>query len=288
MTTVKIIHNAGLFSCFSKRLEGVVWFFNTNKNLPDQLDSSQQFSFYKSNPSDDISPLYFKENKMNIEYKRTVRFHNDEQFLAYKKLDFNGLQPFVEKYFSPSEHVEEVVSMYEKKYAIDYGNTCGVFYRGNDKFTETSVASHEIFISKAREVKKQNPTVTFLVQTDEAEFLEAFLDEFPGSVSFEEMTPMSKKNSFIAVELPLTERVEHGIHFFGAIILLSKCNSLITHSGNGSLWCVLYRGNAENIHQCLNNSWNTDGNDVYSVWYTYKRYIKSMFKKHSYWSIIKS
>lgn len=286
MNILKITHNAGFFSCFSKRLEGTVWYFNKYKCLPDSVDSTEQFSLFKSNPSDNLIPLYFKENNRTIKYTRKVYFHNDDQFSDYKKLDFEGLLPFIDKYFTPSDVVMDVVALYEKKYAIDYKNTCAVFYRGNDKFTETNVASYESFISKARVFKKEHPNIKFLVQTDETEFLEAFLREFPGSTTFQETPSMSKIKSTIHDQLPVEDRTEHGKTFFAAILALSKCNSIITHSGNGSLWCVLYRGNCENVYQDFNNSWNY-GFSLYSMWYAYKRYIKSLFKKHSYWSVLK-
>jgi hypothetical protein len=288
MKLLKIKHNAGFFSCCSKRLEGIVWFFNKNKCLPDKVDSKEQFSFYKSTPSDDVTSLYFKKNNIDITYKHDVDFNNDMQFLDYKGLDFNGLKPFIEKYFSPSENVEDIISIYEKKYAIDYNNTCVVYYRGNDKRIETNIATYETFILKAREVKKQNPTIKFLVQSDETEFLEAFLMEFPESIFFEEIPSMNKKESFTVVKLPLIERVEHGANFFGAVIVLSKCKYIITHSGNCGLWCVIYRGNYENVYQWLNDSWNNSNVSIFTIWQKNKKYIKSLFKKRSGWEVIKT
>lgn len=288
MNVLKITHNAGFFSCCSKRLEGIVWFFNKNKFLPDQVDSREQFSSYKSDPLYDLIPLYFKENDIKIEYKHSIDFYNDMQFLDYKGLDFDGLKPFVEKYFTPSEHVKGIVSFYEKKYSIDYSNTCAVFYRGNDKFTETSIATYESFISKAREVKKQNHGIKFLVQPDETEFLGTFLKEFTDSIFFEETPHMNKKNSCMFLELPRDERAEYGAKFFSAVIVLSKCKYIITHSGNGGLWCLLYRGNCKNIYQWLNNSWDHNSMSIATIWQKNKRYIKSIFKKHSDWLTIKS
>ena len=56
-------------------------------------------------------------------------------------------------------------------------------------------------------------------------------------------------------ETPQAERAEYGAKFFAAVFCLSKCKHLITHSGNGSFWAVLYRGNTENVYQILNNKW---------------------------------
>jgi hypothetical protein len=203
------------------------------------------------------------------------------QFLDYKGLDFTGLTPLIEKYFSPSEHVASIVSLYEKKYYIDYENTCGVFYRGNDKSTETSIATYESFISQARPIKEQNPDILFLVQTDETEFLEAFEKEFPGTITIEEIPHMHKKSSTIHDELPRQERAEFGANFFAALLIQSKCKYLVTHSGNCGLWAVLYRGGCDNMYQWLNNSWQRSNVERFLIWLKieYKKNVKRIIKR---------
>jgi len=286
MKILKITHNSGFFSCYSKRLEGIIWFFNKNKCLPDQVDSKEQFSLYKENSLDDLTSLYFQDNNINIEYKNTASFYNYIQFFDYKKIDFKTLNPFIEKYFLPSNHVLDFVSFYETKYHINYDNTCAVFYRGNDKSTETNIASYEIFISKAREIKKQNSNTKFLLQSDETEFLEEFLKEFPDSIFIEEVPHMNKKNSSISHELPRIERAEFGVKFLAAVLVVSKCKYLITHSGNCGLWALLYRGNCDNVYQWLNNSWDYNKMSIFNIWQENKKYVKNIFKKHKDWWVV--
>jgi hypothetical protein len=286
MNILKITHDAGFFSSCSKRLEGIIWFFNKNKSLPDLVDSSSQFSLLKLNDSDDLSSLYFKESNINLSYKHIVDFYNDMQFLDYKDINFGDLKIFIEKYFSPSDYVRNVISSYDQKYHINYEETCAVFYRGNDKFTETSIAAYESFILKAKEVKKENPNIKFLVQTDEEEFLQEFLKEFPESVFFEETPRINRKNSSVFSELPPAKRAENGVNFLAAVIVLSKCKYIVTHSGNCGLWCLLYRGNSENVYQWLNNSWNYKKTLSY-FWQKNKRHVKGIFNKNLGWVVIK-
>ncbi len=288
MNTLKITHDAGFFSCCSKRLEGIVWFFNKYKHLPDRVDSSEQFSFYRSGTIGDAASLYFTESGNSIQYVDPIVFYNDMQFLPYQRIDFTALQPFVQKYFSPTGQVQQAVLQYEQKYHIDYDNTCVVFYRGNDKGTETPIASYEIFITKAQEIKKEHPTVNFLIQTDEMEFVEAFLREFPGSIWFEEVPPISKQNSFIAAELASADQVAHGTYFLASILALSKCKYLIIHSGNGSLWCLLYRGNMTNVFQWLDGTWNSTAIGLSGLWQINKRHIKRFLRKPLGWHVIQS
>ncbi|HEY0979832.1 MAG TPA: hypothetical protein VGE18_00255 [Candidatus Paceibacterota bacterium] len=288
MTTLKITHNAGILSCYSKRLEGIVWFFNAYKYLPDRVDSSEQFSLYKSNPSEDITSLYIKEIPKEHRNIRPVVFYNDMQFLDYRGIDFARLDPFIALYFTPSDHVASIVSLYEKKYAIEYKNTCAVFYRGNDKSTETTIASYESFISQARKIKEQFSDVLFLVQTDETEFLELFEKEFPGAVHFEEVPHIRKQQSTVHDELPLEERAEFGARFLAATLVLSKCEHLITHSGNCGLWAVLYRGNSNGVYQWLNGSWGRSWIERLYLWIKiqYKKTLRKIIKGNIGWKVV--
>ena len=44
---IKITHNSGFFSCCSVKLTKIIEFINSNKRLPDNVDSSEQFKLYK-------------------------------------------------------------------------------------------------------------------------------------------------------------------------------------------------------------------------------------------------
>jgi hypothetical protein len=259
-TVLKIIHNAGYFSCCSIGLMDIMMYFNRHQRLPEIVDRKEQFGFYKTFALDDLIPFYFREVHTKIRYKEPAQITSeldDFQFTDYKKIDFNSIRPFIYKFFTPSEHVKAIISHYEWKYQLDYGNTCAVFYRGNDKYRETEIAGYEQFIGKAHEILSANPDIKFLVQPDETEFLQAFITEFGVNrvICFEETPHMPKKDSCMFFELPQTERAEYGAKYNAAVICLSMCQHLITHSGNGGFWSVVYRGNGNNVHQVLNNVW---------------------------------
>jgi hypothetical protein len=177
------------------------------------------------------------------------------QFVDYRDVNPSKLAPFIEKYFSPSGQVVSIAAGYEQKYRFDYSNTCAVFYRGNDKSLETAIGGYDSFIIRAKELQSNNPNITFLVQTDEAEFLASFLHAFPTAIYIDELPRINKQNSVMQDVLPIQERAEFGAKFIAATLVISKCNHLITHSGNGGLWAVLYRGTTKNVYQWLNNSW---------------------------------
>lgn len=257
-------HNAGFFSCCSIRLHDIIDYFNRNKELPERVDSSAQFAHYKSNPKQDLTELYFRtdfeaNNELLITYNEPVNITNtglEPQFSPYKQLNLSAVLPFVERYFTESCHVGyDVVNLFIRKYKIDIENTCAVFYRGNDKVTETSIATYDEFINKAKEVQKANPGIRFLVQPDETNFLHAFLKEFPDAIYFEETPHIQKKDSCVFYEVPVKERAEYAAKFLAAVKVIAQCKHLITHSGNGAIWSIFFRGNAENVHQYLIDRW---------------------------------
>lgn len=260
MKTLVTKHNAGFFSCCTYRLTDIVEYINTNKELPEYIDSSAQFSFYKSNQKEDLIPLYFSQDSnviIDTDYPLVLSTTTNElQFSDYSLINFSCTTPLVNKFFKPSKVVADWVKYFTDVYCLDYNNLCAVFYRGNDKSRETPIASYSVFIEKAQYLLNNNPNLQFLVQPDETEFLETFLDKFPNNtIWFEETPHMPRKDSCIFYELPQKERPLYGAKFFAAVLCLSKCKHLITHSGNGGNWALFYRGHSNNVYQWLINKW---------------------------------
>jgi len=270
-TKLVVIHNAGFFSNSSIALQDIMIYYKNHGRLPDIVDRSIQYAFYKSDTVSDLVPFYFDEKSFEIgelpytendDYQIamnpvaiTFQENIDPQYSDYKQLDFNSMKPFIKKYFTPSEGVNSWELYLTEGNNIDFENTCAVFYRGNDKNRETQCANYYDFISQATKIEKKNPGIRFLVMPDEAEFMNTFKDNFPNSFTFHELPAMKKKDSANFLELPMSERAEYGKKFFAAVLIMAKCKYLVTHSGNGGLWSVIYRGNAENVYQFLNGKW---------------------------------
>lgn len=251
-----INHNAGFFSNCSVRLTKIVEFFNSYKRLPYSIDCKKQFHNYKVNPEDineDLNPLYFDQNSnQTIEYINDVDFFWEHQFKLYNELEFSNLNKFVTKYFSPSNFINDLISQTERKYNIDYSKTIGVCYRGNDKSTETNIASYDNFFEECKLIQQKYNIARFLVQTDELEFRLQFMELFPNSF-FIESIPLIKKNKHCVMHNLIDQKSKplFGALILHAMLILSKCEYVITHSGNCGMWIALYRKNANNISQYL-------------------------------------
>ena len=253
-----IHHNAGFFSCCSIRLVHIIDFFNKHKRLPVSVDSSQQFSFYKVNPYDtdsDLSQVFFENNtNFNFSFEKEIKYHHNWQFEDFNSLDPLPIRPFLKKYFTPAKYILQIAKNFQQEYQINFEKTIVVFYRGTDKVSETGLASYDDFLTKSKEILNKNPNFNFFLQTDEKEFLEVFYKEFPNTFHIKKI-PQGNQNEQTCVDRIVqgSDKFDLGSNFYATILLMSKCHSIITHSGNGSSWVHLYRGNSNNIYQFLNN-----------------------------------
>jgi hypothetical protein len=256
---LKTTHNAGFFSCCSVRLNEITNYFNHNRKLPEIVDSSEQFNWYKDT-NNDITFQYFDhydDNDINITYKSDINYNHLYQFQNYKLLDLTNICPFVEKYFSPSKYIVKLINNIETKYNIkDYNNICVLFHRGNDKITETSLCTYDSILNKANEILKTNPNIQFLIQSDETEFIERMLEEFPSnSFSFnDEIRHINKTNSTVDKIFRNSNNM-YSKYYLAITIIMSRCKYIVCGSGNCSIWIAFYRGNANNMYQFLNDKW---------------------------------
>lgn len=331
----QFILHCGFFACCALKLTDIVYFINCNEKMPDLVDSSQHFNWYKNeNETKDITYEYFEhyDNRDNIitipsgdanrasyftdplpeihkkiiivdndvitEYdefvtikinttnKPTIKiyygvifnnaidvtnicmkmtncysnyypnyFHMD-QFTDYSKVDYEHITPLISKYFHPAKNIKDIINNIEKKYNLTYENICVLFYRGNDKITETELCGYDEYLKYANQIIIKNPNISFLIQSDETEFIEFMTTKFPNNSFYfkDEIRHIKKCNSTVDIEMH-SEIKEFSKKYLAITIIMSKCKYIICGSGNCSIWIMLYRGNAENVIQNLNGSW---------------------------------
>ena len=260
--TVVVNHGGGgFFSCCSVILHEIIRYFNDEKKLPKNIDSTGCFGYYKNanNSNKDITLEYFEKYSAddNIKYTHTIDYNQGHQSVDYKKIQYKDICPFVRKYFSPSDKVKALMNEIEKKYIkTDYSNICTVFYRGNDKASETQIAPYEDFIEKANIVLKDNPSVQFLIQSDETEFIETFSGKFPSNSFYfkDEIRHMTKRGGTVN-HVQRNNKQVYSKKYLAITILMGKAKHVICGSTNGAIWIMLYRENADNVVQFLNGNW---------------------------------
>jgi len=251
MSILEITHNAGFFSCCTARLFQIIEYFNLNKSIPQIVDCKKQFKNYKTGLyiDTDITYEYFKHPDEvclpNISWNGPVELSNivlqDKhklQITNYKDILLANISYFIEKYFTLSDNVRDLVDYILKKYSISCHETCGVYYRGTDIFEETNTGPWDEYILRAKEIKEKNENIRFMVQSDEPGFVDRFILTFPDSIFVREV---SNEDKFI-----------HSLYFLATMYIISKTKYIICSSSNVSLWFIFFRNNTENIIQYLN------------------------------------
>lgn len=280
-----ISHEAGFFSCCTIKLQKIIEFYNCNKFLPESIISKELFNDYKpeNQINEDITNKFFlncdsvpypllPKEKILITYACPVKF--ELQFSDYRLLNYDHMKTLIDKYFSFSKEIHNCINNLKKKYNIDIEHTCAVFYRGNDKCTETVQPSYNEVILKTEETIKKNPNIKkIIVQTDEREFSEAFRERFPNSIVFTEIPDMPKSKTSLQYVIPRNNRLIAQQYYIAALEIISKCKHVIHTSGNGEMWMAMFRGNGEGLIQYLQPrqfyNWNNALNPSYDPNKTY-------------------
>jgi hypothetical protein len=246
-------HDGGFFSCCSVRLHFLIEFFNNHKELPYSYVTKKYFLCNKDNEDDDLTFNYFKhynEIPKQITYEREIDFKEWYQYKNYTKIDMEGLLPFIEKYFTPSDIIINIQKEMEKKYDLDYDNICVLFFRGNDKATEIKLPPSDAYIDLAKELLEKDPNIKFLIQSDETNFINEMKEEFPNNIIFyDEIRHMYKKCATVNNISNKQQNYVYSLYYYAITLIMSKCKYVICNSGNCALWIAFYRQNADNIFQ---------------------------------------
>jgi hypothetical protein len=172
---------------------------------------------------------------------------------VYQKINIESYQPFISKYFSPSELVLSRKADLMRKYGLDLGSTVAINIRGTDKYTEIESPSISTYIALTVEALSRNSGAKILLVTDQQQYLEVFQQRFGTSlISFDEL-PTTYGDVVIHKQLRRTEREAFGLNFLSTVLIMSEANEVITHTGNGALWTSLLRGGTFGLTQLRGN-----------------------------------
>ena len=186
-------HEGGFYSCCSLRLHYLIEYYNFFKKIPVIYDCKGFYTMYKKDDRlhDEITFDYFKHyndvNDIKIEYKGTIDYKEHYQYKKFHKLEYEKLKPFIHKFFCPNDEILKIRKTFEDKYKINYDDICVLFYRGNDKATETPLPSFDEYLEEAKKIlkkEKNNPNFKFLIHSDETNFINEMNENFPNHIIF--------------------------------------------------------------------------------------------------------
>ncbi len=236
--SLEIEHHFGFFSCSSMILHKIIEYYNNTKKLPDNLITKNCYTTYKNIYNTDITYFYFKHYNGisdNIIYNQDIDFKHWYEYKNYTSLDFEGIIPFIKKYFTPTDNILNIIKNIENKYNLDYDNICVLFFKGKNKYNNVELPSHDEYIKYAKHVLSINPDIKFLIKSDETNFILEMAKEFTNNIIFDNDI---QENNF-----------EYSLKYLAITIIMSKCKYIICNSCNRSMWIFFYRGNTENVIQ---------------------------------------
>jgi hypothetical protein len=255
---LKTLHkNAGFFSCCSVLLHLIVKFYNLNRRLPNIVDTSESFNWYKPEGKEhqDIFLDFFSHNRdIRIPFVNPILFEQSYQFRSFHEIHLQTLVPFIQKYFYPSPRIQTIIKKIKIKYQSFLQNieknVCVLFFRGNDKKTECLLPMYSLYVEQAKQLLKLNPSLIFLIQSDETEFIETMLQVFPTNSFYfkDETRNINHSNTSVdIIDMAKNTNYYFSQYFLSITIIMSQAKYVVCNLGNCSLWIALFRGHSQNI-----------------------------------------
>jgi hypothetical protein len=249
--TYFLTYNAGLLSCSTVTLSDITASGRTVRKIKSNLGMSLYKKWLLRNNWRSYFQTPIKANSSQLASAESESYSKDIHDWwgkDYAALPLKAVQETVSLYFCLSPKVVKFSDGFVEKYGINLEETIGVHYRGTDKQTEIETPSLTEFISHTRQFMQEMANPKILLLTDEPDVVVGFEAAFPKAViTINELaTPGGSLGAHI---LDSKEPEVQGQIFLAILSLVSKCKKVVTHTGNGALWELLFRGSTEGLKQ---------------------------------------
>jgi hypothetical protein len=247
-------HVAGIWSMFGHATyASFIELINRN---PFILDGGWEVVFsdenirtqFKDLPEQNIFEILFK--KINLKeiakYKNNIPTSRWLHHVLYKNSLISSHNPFFNNCFIPSDKQNKLYNTFIDKYKIDLNKTISVCYRGTDKYKEAVLASPEEYLKITKEILSNNKDFKVLIQTDQKQARDLFVNELKDKCIFFEEVPVTETKCVIHALNIHTSRLAFSENLNTAIRIVAKCKYLVNHTGNLGCAIMMYRGHSLN------------------------------------------
>lgn len=248
--TYFVTNNAGLLSCASTTLSDLCEY-----DLPvSKINSRFGMSLYKRSLFENNWSSFFEQPERPEDKKPNPTFApfslpvHEWWSARYASLPVISMKPALARFFRPAVVIQELSHRLVADCDIDFGQTIGVHYRGTDKFKEAKIPPVQAFIKKTSMALENMPSAKVFLLTDEQNALSLFTRDFKERLVFNQSL-RAPEGELGAHNVDSRDGQRQGQIFLANLLLISKCQTLITHTGNGALWEVLYRGSLDGVIQ---------------------------------------
>jgi hypothetical protein len=249
--TYFLTYNAGLLSCSTVTLSDITASGRTVRKIKSNFGMSLYKKWLLRNNWKSFfeSPLETHSSQLaSAESETYPKDIHDWWGKDYSTIPFKAVQETIGLFFRLSPEVVKFSDSFVEKYGINLEETIGVHYRGTDKQTEIETPSLTEFISQTRQFMQEMANPKILLLTDEPDVILGFEAAFPKAViTINELA--APGGSIGAHILDSKEPEVQGQIFLAILSLVSKCKKVVTHTGNGALWEVLFRGSTDGLKQ---------------------------------------
>lgn len=243
------MHRAGLFSICSTTLSDLNLLDGLQVN---RINGRQTFEYYKPFQSLDLWPILFRspDQAVGIGEKIPGEIWNSH-LEVYSQLDISQFESRVRKYFSPSVFVRNQLRHLVRRYGPKKPGeiSIGLHIRGTDKSIEIPATPTENYLSVAEEILSRHQKVSFVAMSDSSAISQEIKRAFGTRVKIISNLRMSETSRGVHKSLPRISRVSEAANFLAAILFMASREYVITHTGNGAFWTVLFRGNTNGVTQ---------------------------------------
>jgi hypothetical protein len=248
------LHNSGLYSNVSTALHDVLVLHRAGIAVR-KIEFSAGMTFFKDEIRKDVYPLFFEAlREPGPALPADLTFDAYDVHKVYKQLPLLALSKAADVLFKPSTRVFNEAREIVKAAGVEPARTIAICYRGTNKGREVLLAPIDHYIAVAENIDKATGTnLDILIQTDQAQARWAVIDRFGPRVRFFKDLPVTTGSTPIhklkfGTEVTLT-REDFAIRMMAAVVVLSQCAYVVTHSGNVGAWIAILRGSAQNLYQ---------------------------------------
>lgn len=243
-------HDYGFFSCLNTTLWTLTDMIEAGE-FCNVIDNTYSMQSFKTQPNTQTWPELFQTPTLEMAAKtkesRPISFgHFDHHSNNYEKLiqstiGIQYLDQVFKTYFSPSDKVMERARELENKYKISALPTITVCYRGTDKYTEIMPTPVEEYFHRVEHQMKILKGSRVLIQTDQAQVREQFLNKYQERCFYIDELPVSHGSKAIHNEPDIyPDRSEFAINLLAMCLAISKSKVLITHTGNTGFFLAMH------------------------------------------------
>ena len=256
--------DGGFFAACSVRLHNIVSYINKHKKPPKNVRCERQFNRFRPRQLKykDLAHDFFNHyDNINIAIPdKKISFAHNHQWRDFPSLSneyFADIKPVVEKYFSPTREIQDIIDKIECEYDLinktnNYKSACVLLHRGTDKQKETHIPATQDVIQLAKELSNKHSDMMFIIQSDEIEFLDQSREEFKDKcIIFDNYIRTMKSIPNKSLDLVNDKQTNYTFikNYLAITNILAKCSYAVIEAGNCGFWMLLYRYHNNGIIQ---------------------------------------